>query len=44
MHARLGSSTYSPRSALLRYLYDFGDGWEHTIKIECHADPDFTDV
>jgi Plasmid pRiA4b ORF-3-like protein len=21
-----------------RYLYDFGDGWEHTIKIECITD------
>ena len=24
----------------LRYLYDFGDGWEHTIKIERMAGPD----
>ena len=23
-----------------RYLYDFGDGWEHTIKIERLADPE----
>ena len=24
----------------LAYLYDFGDGWEHTIKIEHLADPE----
>jgi len=24
----------------LRYLYDFGDSWEHTIKIERVADPE----
>ncbi|SFK91032.1 plasmid pRiA4b ORF-3 family protein [Methylocapsa palsarum] len=24
----------------LRYLYDFGDGWEHTIKIKRLTDPE----
>ena len=24
----------------LRYLYDYGGGWEHTFKVECLASPE----
>ncbi len=32
--ARLGDLIEDMGSKTLKYLYDFGDGWEHTIKIE----------
>jgi hypothetical protein len=32
--ARLGDIIQDVGTKTLRYLYDFGDGWEHTIKIE----------
>jgi hypothetical protein len=32
--ARLGDVLEDVGTRTLRYLYDFGDGWEHTIKIE----------
>ena len=32
--ARLGDIIEDIGSMTLKYLYDFGDGWEHTIKIE----------
>jgi len=42
MRARLDSAKSSKKSVRRRlvYLYDFGDGWEHMIKIERLTDPD----
>jgi hypothetical protein len=39
---RLQSAVRHPdvRTKTLRYIYDFGDGWEHTIKIERLCDPE----
>src|SRR6266545_344516 len=37
--ARLGDVLEDVGTKTLRYLYDFGDGWEHTIKIERVLDP-----
>src|SRR6266567_3281083 len=36
--ARLGDVIEDVGTKTLQYLYDFGDGWEHTIKIERIAD------
>jgi hypothetical protein len=33
-NARLGDVLEDLGTKTLKYLYDFGDGWEHTIKIE----------
>jgi hypothetical protein len=38
--ARLGDILEDIGTKKLVYLYDFGDGWEHTIKIERLADPE----
>ena len=38
--ARLGDVLADVGTKTLRYLYDFGDGWEHTIKIERLIDPE----
>ena len=44
MRARSGSTTSSKTSTqdvgTLSYLYDFGDGWDHTIKVKRLADPE----
>ena len=37
--ARLGNVLEDIGKKKLVYLYDFGDGWEHTIKVERLADP-----
>src|SRR5450631_70379 len=38
--ARLGDILEDIGTKTLVYLYDFGDGWEHTIKIERLTDPE----
>jgi pRiA4b ORF-3-like protein len=38
--ARLGGVLEDIGTKKLVYLYDFGDGWEHTIKLERLADPE----
>jgi Plasmid pRiA4b ORF-3-like protein len=38
--ARLGDVLEDVGTKKLVYLYDFGDGWEHTIKIERLVDPE----
>jgi len=37
--ARLIDVLENAGTKTLRYLYDFGDGWEHTIKVERLLDP-----
>jgi len=38
--ARLSEVLEDVGTKTLKYLYDFGDGWEHTIKIERLIDPE----
>ena len=38
--ARLAAVLEDVGAKTLRYLYDFGDGWEHTIKVEHLIDPE----
>jgi len=38
--ARLGDVLEDVGAKTLRYLYDFGDGWEHTIEVERVVDPE----
>lgn len=36
--ARLGDVIADAGTDALTYLYDFGDGWEHSVKLECIVD------
>jgi len=38
--ARLNDILEDVGARTLKYLYDFGDGWEHTIKVERLIDPE----
>ena len=38
--ARLADVIEDTGTKTLKYLYDFGDGWEHTIKVEGLVDPE----
>jgi Plasmid pRiA4b ORF-3-like protein len=38
--AKLGDVLEDVGTKTLKYLYDFGDGWEHTIKVERLIDPE----
>ena len=38
--ARLGEVLEDIGTKKLQYVYDFGDGWEHTIEVEHLADPE----
>ena len=38
--ARLGDVLEDVGTKTLKYVYDFGDGWEHTIKVERLIDPE----
>jgi hypothetical protein len=38
--ARLGDVIEDTGTKTLQYLYDFGDGWKHTIKVERLSDPE----
>jgi hypothetical protein len=38
--ARLGDVLEDVGARKLKYIYDFGDGWEHTVKVERLFDPE----